>query len=78
MPHIMRIQHVTPDLSVARVFWLFDAAAVAAVVVGAALAPVAVALVGLPTTLLLTGLALPLPAAKALRGGAGRSLRSLA
>jgi hypothetical protein len=75
---IMRIQHVTPDLSVARVFGLFDAAAVAAVVVGAALAPVAVALVGLPTTLLLTGLALPLPAAKALQGGAGRSLRSLA
>ena len=74
---IMRIQHVTPDLSVAGVFGLFDAAAVAAVVVGAALAPVAVALVGLPTTLLLTGLALPLPAAKALRGGAGRSLRSL-
>jgi MFS family permease len=75
---IMRIQHVTPDLSVARVFGLFDAAAVSAVVVGAALAPVAVALVGLPTTLLLTGLALPLPAAKALRSGAGRSLRSLA
>ena len=74
----MRIQHVTPDLSVARVIGLFDAAAVAAVVVGAALAPVAVALVGLPTTLLLTGLALPLPAAKALRSGAGRSLRSLA
>ena len=74
---IMRIQHVTPDLSVAGVFGLFDAAAVAAVVVGAALAPVAVALVGLPTTLLLTGVALPLPAAQALRGRAGRSLRSL-
>jgi MFS family permease len=75
---IMRIQHVTPDLSVARVFGLFDAAVVAAVVLGAASAPVAVALVGLPTTLLLTGLALPLPAARALRVGAGRSLRSLA
>ena len=73
---IMRIQHVTPDLSVARVFGLFDAAAVAAVVLGAALAPIAVALVGLPTTLLLTGLALPLPAARALRDGASRSLRS--
>ena len=75
---IMRIQHVTPDLSVARVFGLFDAAAVAAVVLGAALAPIAVALVGLPTTLLLTGLALPVPAARALREGASRSLRSLA
>jgi MFS family permease len=75
---IMRIQHVTPDLSVARVFGLFDAAAVAAVALGAALAPVAVALVGLPATLVLTGLALPLPAARVLRPGAGRSLRSLA
>jgi len=75
---IMRIQHVTPDLSVARVFGLFDAAVVAAVALGAALAPVAVALVGLPATLLLTGLALPLPAARALGTGAGRSLRSLA
>ena len=75
---IMRIQHVTPDVSVARVFGLFDAAAVAAVVLGAALAPIAVALVGLHTTLLLTGLALPLPAAHALRAGSGRSLRSLA
>jgi MFS family permease len=75
---IMRIQHVTPDVSVARVFGLFDAAVVAAVALGAALAPVAVALVGLPATLLLTGLALPLPAARALGAGAGRSLRSLA
>jgi len=75
---IMRIQHVTPDVSVARVFGLFDAAVVAAVALGAAVAPVAVALVGLPATLLLTGLALPLPAARALGAGAGRSLRSLA
>jgi MFS family permease len=75
---IMRIQHVTPDVSVARVFGLFDAAAVAAIVAGATLAPVAVALIGLPSTLVLAGLALPLPAVQALRASPARSLRSLA
>jgi predicted MFS family arabinose efflux permease len=75
---ITRIQRTTPQMLVARVFGLFDAAVVSAILVGAAIAPLAVGTIGLRGTLLLAGLAVPLPAAYALQGAPRRSLRSAA
>ena len=73
---ITRIQMSTPRAMVARVFGLFDAAAVAAVLAGATIAPAAVALLGLPTTLVLIGLVLPIPAIYGLRTSETASVRS--
>ena len=55
----------------ARVFGLFDAAVVGAKVVGALVAPLALAMVGLGATLVVTGIAVPVVARRQPSGGSG-------
>ena len=75
---VTRIRELTPEHLVARVFGLFDAAVVGAEVAGALVAPLVLGLVGLGTTLVVTGIAVPVVAPSALRRVRGASLRSAA
>jgi hypothetical protein len=75
---ITRIRELTPEHLVARVFGLFDAAVVGAEVTGALVAPFVLGWVGLETTLVVAGVAVPFLALSALRRVRGASLRSAA